>query len=651
MDNEIRESGTAKTRRLSLFAFLAILPSRIAAWVAASFLGRFFCSYKKIEETFLESRTVRTAFRGRVGEKLSRWRYRLASLSFKSGVQSGLHRLFTVLQQTRLRSYGLFLITFGFYGCLIYAAEYFVLPLTDPNISILITGAVTFLLGVPLLFSPLTLHEALDEEHLLGAFLYRVSGLRIYARKHRSKWQINYATSFLLGSIFGVVGFFVHPLQLLLGLFALSMLAILIHSPEFSLLSAIFLSPFLIFFENPSILLFIILIIGIIGYIGKLILGRRTFRFEPVDCGILALMALFLASCLFTRGGEASVKEALLACALICGYFLAANLINTPAMLDRAISALLTGAGLVSFIGILQQLTGRAVADWLDNAAFDYISGRITSTFANPNVLAVYLILVLPFALARMVRGRTGERIGSAVTFLLIMAALVFTWSRGAWIGAVVALVVFILLCRPGTAYILLPLGIAAPFVLRAWLPSIADRFSSSTSLSDSSVFYRRELWQGVWGMVGDNFIGGIGMGEEAFTAVYPYYAHAGIESATHAHSLYLQFFVSFGFLGPILLIGALLLIFICLFTHRKEERSAELQMLCIASVCSILAVLINGFTDYVFYNYRIFFLFFAVCGIAVAVTRVGRREHLRSIREDSLGATEYTVEVEITNG
>ena len=49
--------------------------------------------------------------------------------------------------------------------------------------------------------------------------------------------------------------------------------------------------------------------------------------------------------------------------------------------------------------------------------------------------------------------------------------------------------------------------------------------------------------------------------------------------------------------------------------------------------------------------NYRVLFLVFAVCGIAVAITRVGRREHLRSIREDSRDTTEYSIEVEITNG
>ena len=58
--------------------------------------------------------------------------------------------------------------------------------------------------------------------------------------------------------------------------------------------------------------------------------------------------------------------------------------------------------------------------------------------------------------------------------------------------------------------------------------------------------------------------------------------------------------------------------------------------------------MLINGFTDHVFYNHRVLFLFWTVCGIAVAVMRVGRRERLRSIRTDDREASEYSVEIEL---
>jgi len=245
MDRDTHTQDSETGRRFSLFAFLAALPQRLAAWLGASLFGRFFCGYAKAEELLAESRTARAVSHGRLRKKFSHYRYRIATLVSKSRVLVWLHRIFTVLQQTKLRAYGVFFITFGGYACLFYTAEYFVLPTIEPNISVLITGIVAGLMGLPLLFGSQTLHESLDEGKFLGAFLYRVAGLRIYAGKHESKWQITPMTAFLLGSLFGVVSFFSHPLYLLVGLFAIAFFGLLLHSPEFSLLSAIFLAPFL----------------------------------------------------------------------------------------------------------------------------------------------------------------------------------------------------------------------------------------------------------------------------------------------------------------------------------------------------------------------------------------------------------------------
>lgn len=58
---------------------------------------------------------------------------------------------------------------------------------------------------------------------------------------------------------------------------------------------------------------------------------------------------------------------------------------------------------LVSLIGVLQYVTGSADSLWQDTTMFSDISGRVVSTFANPNVLAEYLILMLPFAGAMLI--------------------------------------------------------------------------------------------------------------------------------------------------------------------------------------------------------------------------------------------------------
>ena len=47
--------------------------------------------------------------------------------------------------------------------------------------------------------------------------------------------------------------------------------------------------------------------------------------------------------------------------------------------------------------------------------------------------------------------------------------------------------------------------------------------------------------------------------------------------------------------------------------------------------MCGIIAVLLMGLTDHIFYNYRIFLIFWLLIGIVVAQIRVGRAEMMRT--------------------
>ena len=54
---------------------------------------------------------------------------------------------------------------------------------------------------------------------------------------------------------------------------------------------------------------------------------------------------------------------------------------------------------IVAIIGIYQHYSGTALTIWQDSDMFEN-TGRITSTFDNPNVLAEYLIMCLPLIIA-----------------------------------------------------------------------------------------------------------------------------------------------------------------------------------------------------------------------------------------------------------
>ncbi|MGN1128942.1 MAG: hypothetical protein ACI4T6_08325, partial [Candidatus Flemingiibacterium sp.] len=60
-----------------------------------------------------------------------------------------------------------------------------------------------------------------------------------------------------------------------------------------------------------------------------------------------------------------------------------------------------------------------------------------------------------------------------------------------------------------------------------------------------------------------------------------------------------------------------------CLTLHATEKRGTKL--LGAALFCGLLAVLVQGMTDYIWYNYRVFLMFWLLLGLSAAVRKVLR--------------------------
>lgn len=119
--------------------------------------------------------------------------------------------------------------------------------------------------------------------------------------------------------------------------------------------------------------------------------------------------------------------------------------------------------------------------------------------------------------------------------------------------------------------------------------------------------------------MLADVFYFGIGIGEGAFADIYPFYALSGIEAAPHSHNLYLQITVEVGLFA---LIAFLIFVFTfaqCSLSFCKNAVSKANKTICLGIFCGIVAFLIQGLTDYVWYNYRLFLLFWMIAGLGIA--------------------------------
>ena len=157
--------------------------------------------------------------------------------------------------------------------------------------------------------------------------------------------------------------------------------------------------------------------------------------------------------------------------------------------------------------------------------------------------------------------------------------------------------------------------------------------------------------------MIRDNFLSGIGIGEGAWYRIYPAYAYQGVEVAPHAHNLFLQILIEMGICGIFVFLLFLFLLYQSALTFFKQisggtllknpdisaallsenlsdsvgrqnsmrQGKTQLRITAAGPLCGIFAVLVQGMTDYAWYNYRLYLMFWLVAGLAAAYTRNGR--------------------------
>ncbi|MBQ9131706.1 MAG: O-antigen ligase family protein, partial [Clostridia bacterium] len=351
-----------------------------------------------------------------------------------------------------------------------------------------------------------------------------------------------------------------------------------------------------------------------LAWLRKYCRGQRALHGEFSALLILLLAALYALWGLLGAGGKATAYSGLVRCVLLLGYFPTVSLLSHPVWRRRFRDALQMGGFLCGLAGIVEYFFLGAELKWVDTSRFFDLGGRVCATFSNPNVLAVYLLLLIPDGFSLLISEGLSlrRRCFYGAAFSAQALCLVLTFTRGAWLGALGALLLLMLLqSRTTRAWLLL--GLPPALLSIPLLPTnILRRFRSIGSMTDSSTRYRLYTWKGVLRMWRAH-PWGIGPGEAAFTRIYPSYAVSGTESVMHAHHLLLQTGCELGVVGCLILL--ILLLWLILQTARGCWRYAgEQRRQLLGAACGLLGVLVMGFFDHIWYHYGAFFLFWQVC-------------------------------------
>jgi putative inorganic carbon (HCO3(-)) transporter len=331
---------------------------------------------------------------------------------------------------------------------------------------------------------------------------------------------------------------------------------------------------------------------------------------------LLAYLALALLATGFSPVPAAAVKGLFKLLSYLGVYALMRRLLDeAPRWWDRLLAGLLLGELITAVIG-LRQLYGDTteLARWADPNSVADGTQRIYSTLENPNLLAGYLIPILPLALVALLRWRSPWlRLFALTSFLLGAVAMLFTYSRGGWIGMVLALAVLGLLLLLRFSRLL-----SAP--LKRWLPPLTIAFvvlalvvaavkveplrvrlmSMAAGREDSSNNFRINVWLAAIEMIQDRPWLGIGPGNTIFNLIYPLYQQPRF-TALSAYSVPLELAVETGIPGLLAVFG--LLITSLQIGISQIYRDLFLSLPCLGAIAAVVGLAGHGFVDTIFFR------------------------------------------------
>lgn len=405
---------------------------------------------------------------------------------------------------------------------------------------------------------------------------------------------------------------------------ALIALGALAYDYRIGIFAALVFMPFL-----PTMAVVALVMASFAFFVLKLMTDKDyKFVHTPLDAPLAVFALVMLISAITSFARSNSIAIFLVYFAFILSYYLTVNAVRTKKQLYALIMAMLFAGVLVALYGIYQHTFGFAEGTtWTDTDMFEDIKTRVVSTFGNPNVLGEYLLLLIPVAAGYVFSKPSAMKKSVAlVVAALLSLCMVYTYSRGNWIGLMAAILLFFMFYDGSIVW----LGIIAMLFAPLFVPqTIINRLMSVGDTTDTSTSYRVYIWMGTFAMLKDYWISGIGLGTEAFNTIYPFYSYAGIV-APHSHNLYLQIITENGIMG---IASFLWLIFtyykMTISTVIRPYKDKVLKTTSIGLAAGLFGYLLQGMFDNVWYNYRIVFMFYIILALtSCAITMAKKEEH-----------------------
>lgn len=290
-------------------------------------------------------------------------------------------------------------------------------------------------------------------------------------------------------------------------------------------------------------------------------------------------------------------------------------------------------------VGFLQNFSHvEEISGWQDVSGLnpEEVMTRVYGTLKpfNPNLLGGYFVAGIPalYGLSAyfLVDRKYKLSIVGVVLALLSTLTLFLTGCRGSYIGMMVifcsmfAVSAKYLWRNYKTIYLSVVGGVVA-FATSAILlvSSLRARVLSIFAMrQDSSNSFRFNVYHSSVEMFKDNWLLGIGVGNQNFREIYGLYMKTGFD-ALSAYNIFLEIAVESGIFALIAFVGFLITLVKNSVQFILKSENTKAVILVATAVISICAVCIHGFVDTVFFRPQIQFVFWTMVAIAGTLTSV----------------------------
>ena len=244
----------------------------------------------------------------------------------------------------------------------------------------------------------------------------------------------------------------------------------------------------------------------------------------------------------------------------------------------------------------------------------------------NPNLFGGYMLACIPSALVLpFINKKTA--LPAILIFILSSAALVFTGCRGAYIGYFMQIIGLVLLTYKflepmyKKLFTMAVTGIFAimTFVILSVSALRARVLSIFAMRSDSSNSFRFNVYNSCIQMFKDNWLLGIGVGNQNFREIYGLYMKTGFD-ALSAYNIYLEIAVESGIFALLAFIGFIGANIYKAVKFIFSAKSIE-TVYVIAALVSVIGILFHGIVDTVFFRPQIQFTFWIMIAIIRVIT------------------------------